>query len=198
MKKLNPFDISYFRGKNYFEEDGTQNWLVLQPMGKYLEEAYTNNIIYILSWTSKGLSDLEIKSIKTNNYLHNSGIDQYDTSKIRITFNGSCLYRFTLSIPHGKTVNIDIVYEITSYYNNSKYPTIENCLFGSVKVTKNADIDKYECSGYGIGFDTKGCFSIDNEIGKNVIIVRVDMSSSSKVGNTKKDILILGKRPTQG
>ena len=31
--------------------------------------------------------------------------------------------------------------------------TISNCLFGTVKVTKNADPDKYGCSGYGTGFD---------------------------------------------
>ena len=28
LKKLNTFDASYFRGRNYFEEDGTQNWFV--------------------------------------------------------------------------------------------------------------------------------------------------------------------------
>ena len=40
-------------------------------------------------------------------------------------------------------------------------------------------------------------FSIGNETGKNVIIFGVDMSSSSKIDNRKKDILILGKGPTQ-
>ena len=69
LKKLNTFDISYYRGKNYFEEDCIQNWFVFQPMGKYLEVTYTNNITYISSWKSKGLSDLEIKSVKKNNYL---------------------------------------------------------------------------------------------------------------------------------
>ena len=33
--------------------------------------------------------------------------------------------------------------------------------------------------------------------GKNVIIFGVDMSSSSKIDNRKKEILILGKGPTQ-
>ena len=37
-------------------------------------------------------------------------------------------------------------------------PTFENCLFGAVKLTKNADIDKYKYSGYGIGFDSRGTF----------------------------------------
>ena len=71
-------------------------------------------------------------------------------------------------------------------------------MFGSVKLTKNADIDKYGYSGYGIGFDRNTSFSVGNEIGKNVIIFGVDMSSSSKIDNRKKDILILGKGPTQG
>ena len=167
-------------------------------MGKYLEVAYTNYITYILSWKSKGLSDLEIKSIKTNNYLLNPCIDQYDTSKIRIKFDGSFLNRFPPSIIHGKIVNIYIVYEVSNHYNDVSYPTIENCLFRSVKLTKNTDIDKYGYSGYGIGFDRKASFSIDNDIGRNVIIFRVDMSSSLNIDNRKKDILILGKGPRQG
>ena len=34
--------------------------------------------------------------------------------------------------------------------------------------------------------------------GRDVIIFEVDMSSSTKIDNRKKDILILGKGPTQG
>ena len=57
-KKLNTFDLSYFHGKNYFEEDGTQNWFVFQPMEKYLKVDYTaKNINYVLLWQSKGLSE---------------------------------------------------------------------------------------------------------------------------------------------
>ena len=36
------------------------------------------------------------------------------------------------------------------------------------------------------------------EIGRNVIIFVVDMSSSTKTDNRKKGVLILGKGPTQG
>ena len=32
LKKLKTFDSIYFRGKIHFEEDGTQNYLVFQPM----------------------------------------------------------------------------------------------------------------------------------------------------------------------
>ena len=36
LNKLKTFDSSYFIGKNYFENDGTQNYLVFQPIDNYL------------------------------------------------------------------------------------------------------------------------------------------------------------------
>ena len=59
-------------------------------------------------------------------------------------------------------------------------------------------IDKYKYFGYGVGFDRHGSFSFNNGIGRNVIIFGVEMSSSTKIDNRKKDILILTKGPTQG
>ena len=35
FKKLKTLDSSYFRGKSHFEEDGTQKYLVFQPMYQY-------------------------------------------------------------------------------------------------------------------------------------------------------------------
>ena len=65
--------------------------------------------------------------------------------------------------------------------------TLVNRLFGAVSLTKNADIDKYKYSGYGIGFDRKGSFSFPGTgLGRNVIIFGVDMSSSTKFDNKKK------------
>ena len=55
-------------------------------------------------------------------------------------------------------MNAYIVYEITDNFNVSSCPTLENCLFGAVKLTKNTDIDKYGYSNYGIGFDRNGFF----------------------------------------
>ena len=198
FKKLKTFDLSCFRGENYFDEDVNQSYYIFQPMPRYLKVAYVNDINYVLSWKSRGLNDVKIESIKTNNYLLNPRMDHYDTSKIRIKFDGSFLNRFPPTILHGNIVNIYIVYEITSDYKDINYPTLENCLFGSVKLTKNADIDKYGYSGYGIGFDRETSFSIGNKTGENVIMFGVDMSSSSKIDTWKKYILILGKGPTQG
>ena len=66
-------------------------------------------------------------------------------------------------------------------------------------MTKNVHIDKYQYSGYGIGFDRRSSFSFSNgAFDQNVIIFGVDTSSSGHVDNKKKDILILGEGPTQG
>ena len=79
-------------------------------------------------------------------------------SKIRIKFNGGCLKRYPPTILNGGIVNIYIVYEISDNFKASNYPTLENCLFGSVKLTKKVDIDRYGYYGYGIGFDRKIIF----------------------------------------
>ena len=75
----------------------------------------------------------------------------------------------------------------------------KNALFRAVKLTKNADIAKYKYFGYWIGFNGRGIFSHPGrEEGKNVIIFGVDISSSTKIDNKKKDILILGFGPAHG
>ena len=69
-----------------------------------------------------------------------------------------------------------------------------NCLFGAVKLTKNADIDKNKYSGYGIGFDLRGSFThISGGYGRNVIIFGADLRSSTHVNNKTRNILVLGK-----
>ena len=82
-------------------------------------------------------------------------------------------------------------------YVNTR-PTLVNCLLGAVSITKNADIDKNKYSGYGPGFDRGTIYSVGNGFGRNVIIFGVDMSSYEHIDNKKKDILVLGKGPSQG
>ena len=77
--------------------------------------------------------------------------------------------------------------------------TSGNCLFGYVKLTKNADLDKYKYTGYGIGFDSRSeLLFTDGKYRKNVIICGAGMNSSMHVDNQRKDILILGEGPSQG
>ena len=56
-------------------------------------------------------------------------------------------------------MNIYIVYELGASSSHNNDPTLENCLFSAVTLSKNADIDKYRYSGYGIGFDRTSSFS---------------------------------------
>ena len=61
-------------------------------------------------------------------------------------------------------------------------------MFGAVKLTKRVDVNLYKYSGCGIAFDRKGSYSIGDEVGGNVIIFGVDMSSSPHIDNKSKDI----------
>ena len=48
---------------------------------------------------------------------------------------------------------------------------IEELLFGPVKLTKNANPDKYKYSDYGIRFESRSNFSFtDGSMGKNIIM----------------------------
>ena len=198
MKKLKTFDSIYFIGKSHFEEDGTQNYVVLQPMYRYFKKiAGLGSDSYIYYWQCKGLSDERISSIKTPDYGITPKLNYYGT-ETRVEFNGSCLKQEKITYTHGKLVNIYTVYELTSSNSDENDPTIKNSLFGAVALTKNADTDGYGYSVYGILFYGRGSFSFPGiGLGRNVITFGVNMGSSTKIDNKKKDILILGKGPTQ-
>ena len=144
------------------------------------------------------MSDEKINSITASNHIITPSLD-YLGPKIRVKFNESCLKQDKITYIHGKIINIYIVYETSKNYNISSYPTLENCLFGAVSLTKNADIDRYKYSGYGTGFDRLGEFSFGTRgFGRNVIIFGANMSSSVHANNKKNNILVLGKDLIQG
>ena len=72
-------------------------------------------------------------------------------------------------------VNIYFVYKkikITIIGNHDNYPTLQDALFGAVKLTKNPDIDKCGYSGYRTRFDRRSRFSHPSgEDGQNIIIL---------------------------
>ena len=64
---------------------------------------------------------------------------------------------------------------------------ILDCLFGGVKLAGNADPEKYVYTSYGIGFGLRWKFSLpESNMGKNVIIFRVEMSSYKHIDNKQK------------
>ena len=60
-----------------------------------------------------------------------------------MNFNGHCLIKINISIPK-KLINLYIAYAVGPQLRNLKtdFTLFNNCLFGSVKLTKNADLDK--------------------------------------------------------
>ena len=116
------------------------------------------------------MSDESIKSPSAPHNFLNPSLNHLGT-KTRVRFSGSCLKQDKITYTHGKIVNIYIVYEINNNGNTSSGSALENCLFGAVSLTENADIYKYKYSEYGIGFDRHGFFSDHSGgTGRNVII----------------------------
>ena len=183
FKKLETFDSIYFCCKLYFDVDHTQNYSVFQTAYRYFKTVSINNS-NTLSWKSKGLSNESIKPSSTFNKMLNFSLDYVVTNE-KVKFNGDYLKQQKVTFNHGKIVNIYIDWKIDDYHNVSSYPTQENCLFGAAKLITHIDVDLFKYSVYGIGFDRKSVFSIGDEIGRNVIIFRVDMISSSFTCNKK-------------
>ena len=146
---------------------------------------------------SKGLSSKSIKLSTTSNNSLNPRLSYFGT-KVRVQFTKKCLKKPNHIFTHKIFLNIYIVYELAASSSHSNDPTIKNCLFGAVTLTKNTDIEKYKYFGYGIGFDRRSSFSFPSgRFYQNVLIFGADMSSSIHIDNKKKDILVLGRGPTQ-
>ena len=164
LKKLKTFNLSYFIGKSHFEEVGTQNYLVFQPLNKYFKIIANKNIFRrgnLEDYQTKLLGLLLLLIINLTPQL------SYFSDTTRVEFKGSCLNQDKITFNHRNIVNIYIAYELNKLYSKTTL-TLVNCLFGAVS------------------------------FGRNEIIFGVDMSLSVHVDNKGKDILILGKGPTQG
>ena len=95
MKNLKAFDSSYLRGKNCFEDDDTQNYLVFQPSCR---------MDHLVEWKSKGLFNESIKVPYTDSNFLGPLLD-YLGNKIRVKFSRSCLKEDKAMYNHGKIVN---------------------------------------------------------------------------------------------
>ena len=104
-------------------------------------------------------------------------------------------------------INIYVVYKLDpiSSTRNTGY-TIQNALFGAMKITENTDSSKNNYTGYGLCFDEGGELGHTVKQGnfnrttnaKNVIIFGVDMSSSIHATNRANNIYVMGKDFIQG
>ena len=132
-----------------------------------------------MEWKSKGLSTEIIKPITTSDNCLPPSLTFITNAKIPVKYGKSCLKQEKTAFEHGAVLNLYIVYEINLWpYNVQAEFTIENCLFGAIRVTKNVDKNKFESSGYGIGFEPHPSFWFTN--GNRF------RSSSTHVDNKKK------------
>ena len=207
FKKFQKIDSSYFCGKNYFGDNGTQNYLVFQSNQKYfktdpvsitstLRGSSTKDYL-VLEWKSKGLSNEIIKPF-TKSCKILAPLLRYAGAKTRLEFKGSCLKQSNFTFNHKTIVNMYVGYEMNKNNPISSYPTLENCLFGMVALTKNLILININIMDIVLVLVEKESFSIGNGSGQNAIIVGADMSSSAHAKNKTKNIFVLGEGITQG
>ena len=162
---------------------------------------YTSGRINL--WKSTGLnnysrdSDMDAVSVTTTSLP--SLIDNW---RMGVRLEGAYFKQMRLLRPNNDNVaNIHMVYLIDPISNsrNTDY-TVQNALFGGVKITKNAtDTSKHKHEGYGICFDEGGMFSLGNiNNGRNVLIFGVHENSVIHSNNKANNIFIMGDRFVQG
>ena len=104
-------------------------------------------------------------------------------SMILNIFTGLYLQKVSISFLDKKVVNLYISCTLDTWLKDlNTYFTLDNCLFGTVKLAKNTNPDKYKYSSFVIGFDSCSKFLwSDRNYGKNVIIFETDNSSSAHI-----------------
>ena len=196
---MQTYDSSFFIDQSYFFIDRVELSLIFQPLYCILKRL--NDTKNVVSWKSKGLSTGKLTNSTTNDNDLYPSIEQYENSNFYLIFKGSCLKKKkNASFTTPNIIIFFMVYKLDTQSRdlNSVF-TLKYSLFGEIQLVKNADPGKYVYSGYGIGFDLRSEFFLPNSSGdKNVIIFGVDMSSSVRIDNKKRDILVSGKRLTQG
>ena len=127
-------------------------------------------------WKSNGMPEENIKNItKSDRNFAPIFVNHHILPDIN--FSGHCLINNDISIPK-KIINLYIFYALNLWLRKLNTSFILNdCLFGSVKLTKNADLDKYKYSGRGIYSRSEFSFK-DGNTGK-----KVDLSSSVHIDN---------------
>ena len=152
----------------------------------------TGIFIYSDDSSMKGIEDTKTKLPE----LKNDG-------RMHVYLQGNHFQQNNVIIPNNNNViNIYVVYKLDpiSSTRNTDY-TIQNALFGAIKITKNTDSSENNYTGYGLCFDEGGEFGHTVRQGnfdcttnaKNVIIFGADMSSSIHATNRANNIYVMGK-----
>ena len=188
---------SFARGFYYYHQ---QNYLVYECRYYSFKNNANNKIT---AWKSTGIDNLsvnsDLKAISDTTLLLPS-IE--NNGRMNVKFSGNYFVQNKFINPNASTVlNIYIVYKLDAISSTRNTDcTIQNALFGAVKITKNAsDSSKNKYEGYGIWFDEGGTFSKGNiNNGRNVLIFGVDESSFTHSTNKANNIYVFGDLFVQG
>ena len=83
-------------------------------------------------------------TIKSDSNFTPTFVDHYSLPDI--SFNGHCLIKKNISISKN-AINLYISYTLGSQLRNFKTDfTLSNCLFGSLKLIKSTDLNKYKAT----------------------------------------------------
>ena len=153
------------------------------------------------SWKSAGIhndsNNTDLFSVNNSNNVSPTLLNQ--DNRLGVTFSGYYMKQNKTGYAHGSAVNIYIVYELKNRTISSPDFTVQNGLFGAIKITKDVNTSHYQYHGYGICFDGKSNFSFGNIANaKNKIFFGADMSFSSHSANKANSIYVLGKDFVQG
>ena len=187
-------EASFNRGFYYCNQ---QSYFLFEPISK----SFTKNGEAIHAWISTGIyndsNNTDLFSANNSNINSPSLLNK--NNRLVVTFNGNYMKQNKLGYAHGKIVNLYIVYELKNRRVDNPDFTVQNGLFGAVKITKNVNTSHYKYEEYAICFDSESSFSFGNRIdAKNVTIFGVNTSNSSYSKNKTQNIYVLGKDFVQG
>ena len=132
-------EASFNRGFYYYNQ---QFYFFFEPKSK----SFTRNAEDIHAWILTGIhndsNNTDLFSVNNSN--NNSPTLLNKNNRLGVTFNGNYMKQNKLGYAHGKIVNLYTVYELKNRRIDSPDFTVQNGLFGAVKITKNVNSSQYK------------------------------------------------------
>ena len=153
------------------------------------------------NWKSTGIDNSSHSDMNSTAHDHANLPAIINNARISVKFKGGYCKQSKLIKPNNNNIiNVYIVYKPDTISNTTDDTfTVQNALFGEIKLTKNTDTRKYKYEGYGICFDESGMFSKGNIThGRNVLIFGVHKNSVVHSNSKANNIFIMGDGFVQG
>ena len=138
------------------------------------------------------MSDESIKYPTATGNSSFSRLNYFNNPKFEVKMSRNCLK------PGKITFYITFETKSWSFYIDNVF-VIRNSLFGTARFNKNAVLNKYPYSGYGVSIDVLGIFLLPNGgFGEKVVFFGTDIGSSLHVDNEKRISEFLVTVPHKG